>query len=371
VRRAAIVVSCAAILLVGLAIAGHADTKTVLFSGSLHGAELKSWGAGLIEIDEEETYLEGEALRVETTGFFEGGRLELTQPLEADTFLADPAGGYIRLIVKINEPEPATPEIPAGGMLPGEGMFPMGPDGMPMPMDPGMMPPEPGMMMGPPEAMPPGGGPPLGIPPEMMEPGMMEPGMMIPGMMEPGMDMPGVGMGGGPAPAPPPKIAQLRVLLVTDQGAIDSGPIVLADFAELVEDWVQVVVPLSAFAGVVDVGGAEIQNIALFGDVEETFWVGEIELGYEEQPLVADAGENVTTKVERLTQFDAAPQAEGVRSNYVWDFDDLDGIQEEGYGPETSWTFLTPGYYVVTLTVSSPDGSRVDRIDRIRVKVEE
>ncbi len=370
VRRAAIVVSCAAVLLLGLAIAGHADTKAVVFSGGLHSAEPASWGAGTIEIDEEETYLEGEALRVETTGFFEGGRLLLTQPLEADTFLADPAGGYIRLVVKINEPEPATPEIPAGGMIPGEGLFPLGPDGMPMPVDPGMMPLEPGMV-GPPGAMPPGGGPPMDIPPEMMEPGMLEPGMMEPGMMMPGMGVPGVGMGVGPASAPPPKIAQLRVLLVTDKGAIDSGPIVLADFAEIVEDWVQVVVPLSAFAGVVDVGGAEIQNIALFGDVEETFWVGELELGHEEQPLVADAGENVTTPVEKLTQFDAAPQPEGVRATYVWDFDDLDGIQEEGYGPETSWTFLTPGYYVVTLTVSSPDGKRVDRIDRIRVKVEE
>jgi len=365
------VLSCAAVLVAGLVAAGHADSKTVLFSGSLQGAELGSWGSGTIELDEEESYLEGEALRVETTGFYEGGRLQLTQPLAADTFLADPAGGYVRLVVKVHEPEEQTPMWP-GGMM-GPGGFPAEPGMMPgepgmFPAEPGMFPAEPGMMPGQPGMMAPPEDPGMmGVPPE---PWMMEPGMMGPGMMEPGMmGVPGVG-GMGVPQGPPPKIAQLRVLVVTDMGAIDSGPITLADYAEIVEDWVQIVVPMSAFKGA-DLTGCSIQNIALFGDVEETFWVGELELGYEDQPLVADAGENVTSTADRMTPFEAAPQPEGVSASYVWDFDDLDGIQEEGYGAETSWTFLTPGYYVVTLTVKDPAGRKVDRVDRIHVKVTE
>ncbi len=369
------ILSCAAILLAGLVVAGHADSKTVLFSGSLQDAELAGWGSGTVEIDEEETYLEGDALRVETTGFYEGGRVQLTRPLAAETLLGDPAGGYVRLVVKVHEPEEQAPTVPAGGAVPGAGGFPVEP-GM-MPGEPGLFPPgEPGMVPGQPGATaPPGeagmiiapGGPGMmDMPPE---PGMMGPGME-PGMMPPGM-MGGPGPGGVGVPeGPPPKIEQLRLLVVTDQGAIDSGPIVLADYAEIVEGWVQIVVPMSAFKGV-DVEGGTIQDVALFGDVEETFWVGELELGYEEQPLVADAGENITTTVGKMTPFEAAPQPEGVSASYVWDFDDLDGIQEEGYGAETSWTFLTPGYYVVTLTVKDPAGRKVERVDRIHVKVTE
>jgi len=141
------VLSFAAVLMLGLLAAGHADSKTVLFSGSLQGAELGSWGSGTIELDEEESYLEGEALRVETTGFYEGGRLQLTQPLAADTFLSDPEGGYVRLVVKVHEPEEQAPVGP-GGMM-GPGGFPADPGMMPaepgmFPAEPGMMPPEPG-----------------------------------------------------------------------------------------------------------------------------------------------------------------------------------------------------------------------------------
>jgi hypothetical protein len=201
----------------------------------------------------------------------------------------------------------------------------------------------------------------------------MEPGMGL-GMMEPGMEpgMMGPGMGGATAqPEPPKKISELRALLVTDEGAIDSGALELADHAEIVEDWVQIVVPMEQFAGPADISEGQIKHIALFGDVEETFWIGDVTLGYEQQPLIADAGENMTATVDEPAEFEAAPQPEGVNANYVWDFDDLDGIQEEGYGRQTSWTFLTPGYYVVTVTVTDPDGEKVDRTDRIHVKVTE
>lgn len=196
-----------------------------------------------------------------------------------------------------------------------------------------------------------------------MDPGM-EPGMMGPGM-EPGMG------GQMTPPEPPAKIEELRALIVTELGAIDSGAITVADYVEIVEDWVEIVVPMDRFEGLVDVTEGKIGHIALFGDVDETFWLGELTLGYEEQPLIADAGENMTAKMDTPTQFEAAPQPEGVKALYVWDFDDLDGIQEEGYGRETTWRFLTPGYYTVTLTVTDPDGKKVKRTDRVAVRVTE
>ncbi len=353
-RRAASVFT-AAILTVGLTTVGFAqECKVPLFSGNTESVELGSWGSGSVEVDDEESYLEGKALKVETTGFFAGARLDPKEPLDAGRFLSDPEGGYMKLVVKIHEAEPVEqgPTGPEGG-LPGEGMFPG---------EGGMMPGEMGAPAGerPPDIDAP------------IEPGM-EPGIgpgMGPGM-EPGMG-PGMepGMGGPSAqPEPPEKIEQLRALIVTDRGAIDSGRIEIAQYTEIVEDWVEIVLPLDRFAGPVDISEGKIQHLAFFGDVEETFWLGEVTLGYEEQPLLADAGENMTTRVDTETQFEAAPQPEGVNGTYVWDFDDLDGIQEEGFGRETEWRFLTPGYYTVTLTVTAPDGDKVKRVDRVNVRV--
>lgn len=354
VRRATSVLSCVALLAAGVLAWGQTDCKNVLFSGKLQGAKLGSWGSGIAEFDEEEAFLEGGAVRVETTGFFEGGRVDLSTPLAADQFFADPAGGYLRLVVKVNEPAAATPvAAPVTGQFPGAfppdpGMFPGGPadPGMAPGFDPGMAPPvDPGMAPG-------------------FDPGMFPEGVP-PGGMIPGGQVTGV------APPPPTKITQVRALIVADGGMVDSGPIALDRYPEVVEDWVEIVVPLSAFGDTSAMRGGQIRHIALFGDVKETFWVGDLTIGYEQQPLVADAGENIVTRVNRETEFKAAPQPEGVKATYVWDFDGLDGIQEEGFGPQTTWTFLTPGYYDVTLTVRDPDGRRVDRIDRVHVKVEE
>ncbi len=341
------IIACMGAITAGQCPVGHADLKVPIFTGTLDAVELGSWGSGTIEVDEEETYLEAEALRIETTGFFEGGRLELKEPLEADQFMTDPEGGYIRLVVKVREPEE---EMPAEAGGPG-GL----PAGMFMPDD---MPPEPGMEG-------------FLAPPDVEQPFDEMPMPPDEGMMFPEEFGAPIGQPIGVPAAPPPKIERLRLLLVTDKGALDSGPLELKEHVEIVEDWVQVVVPLSRFGGTVDVSGGKIEHIALFGDVEETFWLGEMVMGYEEQPLIADAGEKMTAKVNQETAFEAAPQPEGVKGLYVWDFDDLNGIQEEGYGRETTWTFLTPGYYTVTLTVSDLNGQKIDRIDRIRVKVEE
>jgi len=94
-------------------------------------------------------------------------------------------------------------------------------------------------------------------------------------------------------------------------------------------------------------------------------------VGQEDAPLLADAGENLKARVEEDATFTAKEQPGGVKVNYTWDFDDTDGIGEDGYGSTTKWTFLAPGHYNVTLTVSDPADQRVPRTDRIHVQVEE
>ncbi len=163
--RQATFISLSVALLGSLAMGVRADEKVDVYSGNPGAVTIATWGAGVMEADEEETYLDSPALRVETKGFYEGGRLILAKPLAADTFLAKPENGYISLVVKAHEPE--VTEVPMGGVgdfgvIPG-GDFPMAPG-----MDPAMM--DPGMM-----APPPGGGP--GFPGEEppMDPGMWSP----------------------------------------------------------------------------------------------------------------------------------------------------------------------------------------------------
>ncbi len=330
-------------------VAGADDVVFNLFSGRLDAVSIGSWGAGTIELDEDEAYLEGESLKIETTGFYEGGRLDLNEPIPAASLLADPDGGYLRIVVKTHEPVPERPERPE---FPHE----MDPEMYPedFPMDPDMDP----------RHRRPREGPPMDpymdeMPPEYMED---EYYMDMPGMYEPGIAAP---------PAPPREIEQLRVVLITEEGAVDSGSIQILMYPEVVDDWKQIVIPMSAFRGPVDISDSEIVQIALFGDTDEKFYLGELALGYEEQPLIADAGENLTVQAGEEVTFEAAPQPENVSASYTWDFDHLDGIQEEGYGRETTWAFETPGHYLVTLTVSDPDGRKVDRTDQIHVMVVE
>jgi hypothetical protein len=371
-QRAA-VIGLSVALLGSLAMGVRADEKVDVYSGNPGAVTLAAWGAGLIEADEEETYLDSPALRVETEGFYEGGRLILAKP----TFLAKPENGYVSLVVKVHEPE--APEVTGGpGGVGDFGIIPGGDAMDPAMMDPGMVPAEPG------------GGP--GFPGE--EPPLDDAGMM------PGGEVfipEGGGMGPTAPPEPPAKITQLRVLLVTDKGELGSGPITVAHYPETTEDWHAITVSLADFGGSVDLAGATIESIAVFGDVEETFYLGSLTIGEEDKPLLAaiegvvvpegranddeeededaaaaDAAANrVTVKVDQEVTFKAAAQPDGSSAACLWDFDDLDGLQEQGFGPEAAWTFLTPGHYVVTLLVSDHADKRAVRMARMRVKVVE
>jgi len=283
-----------------------------------------------------------------------------------------------------------------GGMMPG-GMMPGGmqPGGMmPGGMQPGGMMPggmQPGGMM--PGGMQPGGMQPGGMMPGGKQAGGMQPGGMMPGGMAPGGMRPGgmmaggaggmapggLGPAGGPAQPqqPPQKIGRLRLLLVTDKGLLDSGPISVGDEVamnpELTtnEGWMRISVPLSRFKQGKDVGGGSLQQFALFGDQKGEFNVATVQLVQEDQPLKADAGPDRVVKKGQDVTFTAAPQPGTGKARYAWDFDDLvQGIQEDGLGQKVTHTFDEPGYYVVTLTVTDPDGKRIPQVDRINVNVQ-
>lgn len=379
--KEALTVTCV-VALVGVALlAAGADQKVELYTGSLENVDLAAWGTGAVEQTDEEMYLESESLRVDTKGFFEGGRLDVKSPTEIAPYLSKPEGAYVMMMVKAHKPEPSQVGGLLGeeGIIPGEGAFPT---------EPGAETTDPRELISRWREM--------GMRPRDMLERWEEMGMdrqqfmdawrelreaapaeeMMPEeappegeewMGEPGMEGPPTEL---KVPKAPPEVKRLRVLLVTDEGELDSGPITLAECPEVVDGWVRVVVPMSSFKAGREVKGGKIEGIALFGDMEEHFYVGQLIIGQEDAPLVADAGEDMTVRANQDVKFTVKEQAAGVRADYTWDFDDLDGIEEQGYGTETEWKFITPGYYVVTLTVADPAMQKVTRTDRLRVKVE-
>jgi hypothetical protein len=183
---------------------------------------------------------------------------------------------------------------------------------------------------------------------------------------------------GTPAAAPQARpITRLRVLLVTDKGMIDSGPIAVGDEIgmnpELTDNdgWMRISVPLSRFKQSKPIEGGALRQFAMFGDEKGDFNVATVQLKQEDHPLRADAGPDRVVKRGQDVTFNAAAQPEGSKARYSWDFDDLvEGIGEDALGQKVSHVFEDPGYYAVTLTVTDPDGQRIPQVDRIIVNVQ-
>lgn len=71
----------------------------------------------------------------------------------------------------------------------------------------------------------------------------------------------------------------------------------------------------------------------------------------------ANAGLDIAIDEDVEVNFDASGSTDNVCiSEYIWDFDNLDGYQEDATGITPSFTFSTPGVYDVTLTVRDTAG---------------
>jgi len=354
--RRVVVICAAATLLYVICPVLLADQTLHLFDGTTDAVDLGPWGSGEIELSDSQSFAEQQTLAVTTGGYHEGGRLDLKQPIDLTSFVADPVQTQLIIVVKAKEPEQLWPY---GGY---------GPAGMP-PIMPGM--PQPYGSYG-----LPGGGP--MIPEAPPRPGAVGPGtsMSIPGM-EP-MSLGGPMMPGGPGIStaqvsePPKPIDRIRVVLITDKGQLSSGGLLLDPNLPFEGDWLRISAVLSNFARPEDLQGATLQRVVITGNHEGTVYVADLKIIQEDTPLVAqiEGPEVRTVSAEQPSQFTAKAQHEGVNVTYQWDFDDLDGLGFDAYGEEVSYQFPEAGYYVVTLRVADRNGQLQPRMDTVKVKVE-
>lgn len=180
------------------------------------------------------------------------------------------------------------------------------------------------------------------------------------------------GMPGTATPLPPEKLDQLRIVLITDRGQIDTGALDTGAAVSNNPDWLRMIVPLSQCAAPADLAGAKLLGVMLAGNTEGEFNVGQLYLKVENPPLVAKIeGERVrVVREKQQVELKAAAQPGGGRADYSWDIDFDNGLGTDALGPTATVEYPKEGRYVVSLQVADPDGQREARLDQILIVVQ-
>lgn len=289
------------------------------------GIKLGGWGSGTA-IEDRAYRTAGEtSIRVETNGFYAGGRVEFDAPRDITAAKNDPYG-FLEFIIRFQAGKPSTSGSP--GFSGGSGGYPGG-----------------------------GGSGGSG--------GMMR---MMQGSRPQGF--PG-GFGGGDESISP-DTKRLKVVLRCEEGEFvaTNFPVTLLPARE--EGWFSVAIPFVAFKGIKEARTARLKEVRVFGDNKDTFWIGEIRTTTDDEDIdVEPLEDGLEVSVGEPVEFRAAATGGLSPLQYIWDFDRTDGpAQEDAVGPYVVHVFRkasdpVPGKndgelqpYVVTLTVRDLSGAK-------------
>lgn len=309
-----------------------------LFNGGdlqTEGISLGAWGSGKAQSDGAYRTIGERSIRIETNGYYSGGRIQFTKPRDITDVKNDPYA-YLEFICRfqpgtLKKKDNATSPLGAP-MGPGGGGFPGGS----------------GLGSG-------GAFPGLGG------------GSTLPGFPGQGGGIGGAGSSSQESIAP--DTSRMKVILNCEEGSFVASnfPVVLNPADQ--EGWFSVAIPFVAFKNLDKAQSAKVKEIRLFGDSKDTFWIGEIRTTTDDEPISVDALDDL--EVSKGEPVELRAQATGGISplQYTWDFDLSDGIQEDAFGPSVVHTFrkespTAPGNqlevqpYVVTVTVKDLSGAK-------------
>jgi hypothetical protein len=309
-----------------------------LFNGGdlqTEGSSLGAWGSGKAQSDGAYRTIGERSIRIETNGYYSGGRIQFTKPRDITDVKADPYA-YMEFICRFQP----------GTLKKKDTASPLG-----SPMGPG------------------GAGYPGGMGGAFPGSGMLLPGG---GGTNPGFPGLGGGVGGAGSSSQEsiaPDTSRIKVILNCEEGSFVASnfPVVLNPADQ--EGWFSVAIPFVAFKGLDKAPSAKVKEIRIFGDSKDTFWIGEIRTTTDDEPISVDALDDL--EVSKGEPVELRAQATGGISplQYTWDFDLSDGIQEDAFGPSVVHTFrkespTAPGNqlevqpYVVTVTVKDLSGAK-------------
>jgi PKD domain-containing protein len=320
--RALVGISALAALLLaaGSALAAR---SIALYRGEPSGAgglQLAGWGSGEAVDTSAEAFSGSNSIKLTTDGYYAGGRLIFRTPIDITEQFKDPFT-FLEMAIKFL---PGRIRTGPGGTV---GSDYSGPGGAPGYGGPG-------------------GGP----------------------GGAPGYGGPG-GAGGVGDPNDPsaallitPDTQRLRVVLQFEGGVAVAEDHPLIRFVTSEPMWVRVAIPFSSFKGAPQMASYRLQEMRIFGDAPDTFFVGQINTVTDSDPISVEPLEEQVVAVNDRVEFVGSADGGIAGLKYSWDFDKSDGIQEDAIGARVFHTFTKASPdnkpYIVTLTVSDISGAK-------------
>jgi hypothetical protein len=288
--------------------------------------QLGGWGSGSAADTSAEAFSGSNSIKLNTDGYYAGGRLQFREPVDITQQFTDPYT-FIEFAMKFLQ---ARFRTGPGGTT---GSDFTGPGGKGAPGGPGGFG---------------GSGGAGGFP---GAPG----GFGAPG---------GVGDANDPSAALliQPDTQRLRVMLQFEGGVaiVEDHPLIRFPTSE--PGWVRVAIPFTTFKGAPRMASYRLQEMRIFGDATDTFFVGQITTVTDNDPISVEPLEEQVVSVNDRVELVGNAEAGISGLKYSWDFDKSDGIQEDAIGARVNHTYTKPSPenrpYVVTLTVSDISGAK-------------
>ena len=276
------------------------------------GQQLGGWGSGEAIDTSAEAFSGSNSIKLTTDSDYAGGRLIFREPMDITQQFTDPYT-FLEMAIKFLQGQIRT----STGTTPGGSEYPGRPPGYGGP----------------------GGGPPGAIPGGVADSTDPTAALLI-----------------------TPDTQRLRVALHFDGGVAVAEDYPLIRFPTSEPGWVRVAIPFAVFKGAPPMASYRLQEIRVFGDAPDTFFIGQITTVTDNDPISVEALEEQVVAVNDRVEFVATAEGGLSGLKYSWDYDKSDGIQEDAVGPRVThiYTKSSPeGHpYIVTLTVSDLAGKK-------------
>lgn len=152
------------------------------------------------------------------------------------------------------------------------------------------------------------------------------------------------------------QMENVRVVLKTTDGKLSEVILPIASGTTYTDRWRRVGVPLQKIPGFSKTNQT-LSAMYLSGDGRSTFFVGEIRVLTDQTPIQGSLPfRELNLGRGQEVQLYATAEAGYSILEYVWDFDDKDGLQEEAVGQVIYRKFRMPGEFTVTCTIRDQFG---------------
>lgn len=295
-------------------------TEVLFYSGDLkaavQGLTIGGWGSGSCAETEEYKYEGRKSLKINTKGFYEGARFDLGNPMDITNVFQN---GYLILVFRFSEKK-----AQAG----------LGPEGS-------------GERRG-------------------FALGVSDYALGRPGYGEVPAEF------GKEKTVQKTSLAEFRVVLCFEQGIMDAGGVAIRREQQDKEAWSTQAIPLNWFVSNQTLQEKKLKRILLFGDAEDTFYLAQLRLQVDKEPLKVSAGNirELDAKVGEKLTFSYKVSAGASTVRVVWEFGDDSKPRLVSKG-DVEHAFSAPGNYRVTVTATDIDGLKRPASDSILVKVRE